>query len=624
MCEKFLFFLIYFGIDRDTRARHRDYHMVNVTNILLNVSTSCQNGTVFDDHDDDFKNRYVIVGLILACFLWILAFKVIYYWFVRDLTGLMIWPNTRELYRRLQLQTSNDANHTNGLNAWSIENTKPVNTQREINNLLMKSENGKLHNTYNSYADDKIHSPQIVTVVPTPSGNIPVVEAAQIYDESMMHANSSELGGYVRKRINRTSNNKNDTPAKKERTTPNYGRDKIIIEDDADIDYFTQKDTADRDRGDTALQMDEDGDSFDSLNYKNQGCCACLSKIIMCDQYRTKSKKKCCPCTLNFSSIFSKSSSKKANKNRPKDRWTDYERTVEDPNDALSVDVNDRKRFWRGTFLVILCDTIVVMSLILTAIGVYLSMDVELDRYFSTQNIAIVFATFKLTELSGGLIGYISIMLHATLYRGDIVKIVGTWAGIGGYVRGVVLDVNISDVLLLVNTPFVSHFSEKSSEAHSKLSKIKAASAASIHKQKECEKSEKSKTNGARSSPPSPSPSGIGVKRFIPLHTANSMPKFRNKMTEEDLKELAKSFGGKYVKAEGGGAKKTRYSETIAYIQFDQDDVTCEDYDTYITMQRTANEIEIVRLNTTMVYGSVISRKLGFETNVHVMFEDVF
>lgn len=618
--------------------------MSNVNQTIENMTEIWCNKTFQGDGDTVFNNRYMIFALIVGGLVWILIFKSLYYWFVRDVTGLMIWFNARELYRRLQLQTSNGAHRVNGLNAWGVDNIKPIKTQAQIDELILRSEHGDLNNTYNSYADLTISSPQMITVLPTPQGYKPVVESVQIFDEHVVDTTSDHLGGFYQKKIHTETDTSSTVKRrikqqqqqqgvtnveKKSRTSTTFGdleNDPKGMYDEELISMYD--DDGDNNDDQYGRRHHHHHNPIESEEKPNTGGIYWIASVLFCDQYRTKSRKKCCPWTLDFSAF--KKDTEKKRKWKGRNDLSDYERTVEDPNDQLSIDINDRKRFWRGNFFILLCDFIVLMSIALVLIGIYLSMDVELDSYFSAQNIALVVAAFKFTEISSSFVGYIYLIMHSTIYRGDIVKIVGTWTGIGGSVSGVVLDINISDVLLLANTPFVSHFGVKNTKPDRNdrkrgSKKSKTSQKTVVHNEKNNTKEEdviKSEDDQT-----------IHTRRYLPLHTASSAPKLRGKMTEEQLRKLASDFGGRYEREDATTffserdnrtkRPRTKDTETIGYIRFDQKDVETQDGNVKVIMERTMNDIEIVRLNTNMVYTSVVSRILGFETNIDVSFYDV-
>lgn len=619
--------------------------MSNASQITANATEIWCNKTLHGDDDTVFNNSYMIFTLIVGGFVWILIFKSLYYWFVRDVTGLMIWFNSRELYRRLQLQTSNDTHHVNGLNAWGVDNIKPVKNQKQIDELILRSEYGDLNNTYNSYADLRISLPQMITVVPTQRGYKPVVESVQIHDKHVVDTTSNHLGGFHQKTVRSKSKtpNDHDEPAALHRRNNRKKRTESFENDVNRKHSFGDYEHHPASRYDEEIVhlYDESHIEQDDVEHRDgSGGSYWIARLLFCDQYRTKSKKKCCPWIFDFSASKKGSNKYEKSKRRMKGRndLSDYDRTVENPNDQFSVDVNDKKRFWRGNFFILLCDFIVLMSIVLVFIGIYLSMDVELDSYFSAQNVALVIAAFKLTEISNGLVGYISMIMHNTIYRGDIVKIVGTWTGIGGSISGVVLDINVSDVLLLVNTPFVSHFGGKRTETEtdsSRNSKPKKKFASKGTKKlssvanvvdNDVSKIEEEEEEQDRT---------VHTRRYFPFHTAASAPKLRRKMTEEQLTKMASEFGGRYekttdassVRNDKNGEKiarraNTANAETIGYIRFDQRDVDTDEESVHVTMARSMNDIEIVRLNTNMVYTSVISRILGFETHMHISFEE--
>jgi hypothetical protein len=268
-----------------------------------------------------------------------------------------------------------------------------------------------------------------------------------------------------------------------------------------------------------------------------------------------------------------------------------------------------------------LCDLVVVLSIGLIVYGIYLSLDVEMDKYFSAQNLAFILAAFKLSELSGGLIGYISIISHCTIYRGDIVKIIGTWTGIGGSVSGVVIDVNISDVLLFSNTPFVSHFTKnmentekyKTQQQQRIFTNVAKPGLGTSVRDEDVASNDDSRTSGSNA---------VHTKRYFPMRAAMSIPKMRGKITEEQLKSMAKEMGGRFEKKKSDEEPRDPNveMETIAYIRFDQTELDPIDNNASVQLYRTIDDIEIIRMNTNLVHGSVISRKVGFETNAHIVF----
>jgi hypothetical protein len=475
----------------------------------------------------------------------------------------------------------------------------------------------------------------MITIVPTPQGHKPVVESVQIYDKHVVDTTSDHLGGFCQKKIHKKSSystSESDTSHVKRRTNPNVAHTERKIrpettfgdsENDPKIPY-----------DDEMISLyDRDEDNYehgtkDDEKSKRNGV-YWIARVLFCDQYRTKSKKKCCPWTIDFSA-FQKDVDKK-HKIKGRNYMSDYDRTVENPNDQLSIDVNDRKRFWRGNFFILLCDFIVLLSIALVLIGIYLSLDVELDSYLSAQNVALVVAAFKLTEMSSGFVGYINLIIHSTIYRGDIVKIVGTWTGIGGSISGVVLDINISDILLLANTPFVPHYGVKPTTDHETNTNHDAKKSKKSQKTI-IKKPPKTKKNIIDDDDINKNEDGqtSHTRRYLPLHTATSAPKLRGKMTEDQLKKLATDFGGRYEKindhpsldrAHVTTRPRSDDIETIGYIRFDQKDVETQDENVNIVMERTMNDIEIVRLNTNLVFTSVITRKLGFETNMHISFD---
>jgi|694.fasta_scaffold00931_8 hypothetical protein len=601
--------------------------MVNATSVI-NVTL---NVTHIDDDERTFYNRYMIVVLVIFGFFWIIFFKKIFYWFVRDVTGLMIWYNVRELHRRLLLQTSNDTHKVNGLNAWGLDTIEPLKKHENIYALLKKSDNGSLPNTYYSYNNLDIVQPQTVTIVPTHEGYKPVVESLQIYEDNVIDTNLKDVEGLKRRNVKSKFDKKTQPKKPSSSTHSNVDASADPYYHD-DSNYF-RKDVAtfENTRDEKINFNDGSDDSSDEESYdaskkrKNKSSCArffdgkkrWLARVFACDQYRTKSKKKCCPCMLNIYSAYNK----KTKTNKKTRRSDYYERTVEDPNDELSNDVNDWKRFWRGTFFIMLCDLVVVLSIGLIVYGIYLSLDVEMDKYFSAQNLAFILAAFKLSELSGGLIGYISIISHCTIYRGDIVKIIGTWTGIGGSVSGVVIDVNISDVLLFSNTPFVSHFTKnmentekyKTQQQQRIFTNVAKPGLGTSVRDEDVASNDDSRTSGSNA---------VHTKRYFPMRAAMSIPKMRGKITEEQLKSMAKEMGGRFEKKKSDEEPRDPNveMETIAYIRFDQTELDPIDNNASVQLYRTIDDIEIIRMNTNLVHGSVISRKVGFETNAHIVF----
>jgi hypothetical protein len=507
----------------------------------------------------------------------------------------------------------------------------------DVKKLLHASFVGDLKSDFFSYANPNYKTPQILTKVTLPGGSTSVlVENLQVVDDPSDRTIADS-------RISRLKTEKvmtNNTNLRKRFVASETPQ---LVKEDRDYhtgDFFGSQIKMHKKRSKNS--------KYDVLpetpKHKEK-------KIL---KKKTNWRQICCCCMR-----------------KPKKTTQDLNRTTYS-DDQFSKTLGDTSRYYRGNLLILLCDVMVVFGLAIIAIVVYYALDLEWDNTVSPQTLAAVFGLFKLSKGFSGLIGYANIIWHDTIYRGDIVEIIGTWNSIGGKVVGVVYKVTVADVYLLTNQPFMSHFaanktatptpnkntlpSPEKKDTFQNASSISIQSTNSsndtiVHRQSNDVISEMQHDD---------SPITETIHRYITVNTAYRIPNIKARMLCEDEKRFAKKtskttpttrkerdvYVTEHIDHAERGARplfskqKSKQSKKITQddhimIEMDDDNMPTEEWVGYVKLhqdisggtdkvpmqvKRFSETVDTVRLNTNAVYLASIYTKIGWNTNLKITF----
>lgn len=612
--DNFLFlFSLFFSIGGKPHATGME--ILNIEAINITISDHKHNGTT--DSPDASKiseNRYILFGLLVFAILWIKLFNLLYYWLMVKVFKIMVWPDDDELRRRLGVYTSMSMYGTNipGMLRRSYE--KKLGNQ-EIKRLLKSSEMGELESDFFTYSNESYVTPQILTKIPLPNGQSAfLVENVQIVDNP---GGSNVLGNNIS--TAKVGTMKNNASSHHAYPTTNS-------HDNSNYAKKTKSVTPD-----------------DMSTYKNLGKKRKSGKSVVKEYSSNHSswlRRKCYCC---FGRKIKSGSDDKYDENNKFKNDRDYDDQTYS-RDQFSKAFDNPWRFYRGNFLILLCDVTVVVGLVVIAIVVYYTLDLEWNDMVSPQTLVAVFGLFKLSEGFSGLIGYANIIWHDSLYRGDIVEIIGTWNSIGGKVVGIVQKVTVADVCLLTNQPFQSHFAAKNTPSpvgpvpslpqlpQSTLITPPSPPLSSLPVQQ---------TFGQYNAQPTGTASTETVSRYMTLNTAFRVPAIRASALDSD--EMARMNREISSKKKVKKQRQKDYSEGDTIIDMD-DDVYVElnngdkedGYVTYIKInqeisgdvhnvpmiiERISESFERARINTNDVYRATIFTKIGWTTNLKITFK---
>lgn len=590
--------------------------MESITNTILNFTRIDTNTTL--SIDSDTGSYYMLFGLGISAFLWVKLWGKVYYWFMIKVFKIMIWHDDKELKRRLDIYTSISSYGTNipGIVGHSSDSSIGYD---DLKKLLHASFNGTLDSDFFSYDNKSYITPQILTKVPLPGGRTSVlVENLQVVDDLAS-------GRVLENRISRLK-------TKKVKTSPNDLRKHHGVRTKS---------------------------SPNSTTKVNKGGRFVKTKIPNHDnRFEINTKSKNINLWQRMLDFFSKTSKKIS---MALNTLTTYS------NDDLTATLECSAKYYRGNFLVLICDITLVLGLSIFAIAAYYTLKFEWTNSISPSILVAIFGLFKLSEVSNGLIGYVNIIWHDTLYRGDIVEIVGTLSSIGGKVVGVVYKISAADVYLLTNQPFTAHSingnsrSEKEKKKTTEKTPIKdnVGDNKSVSPDNDIGKYSQPQGNNPRAGGDINNHDSLGsetIYRYLTINTAYRIPTLRARTSsEEESKFINKSSGVKLNKYNNNNVRDKHETlknnslfpknsrnikiddeqiemdeesdeddhigdadeKVFAYMRLNHD-ISGGDKQVTMTLQRFSETVDIVRLNTNSVYSATIYKKIGWNTNLKI------